>query len=200
MRLTLFQKGENMILRIRALLTALYVHDVDYVIFGSSGAMAYGANIVTSDLDICPSTDKHNIKRISRCLKTIDARPDFIPPHNTMQEVMSWCAELATVENLDKRFMTKFGQLDIQPAPYGARGKDDRLNYDILVNRATSLEIFGIMIQVAHIDDLIASKMSRKRAKDLRVEAELRRVQGLVHQGIIIPNLSEDDIVKQTIF
>jgi len=189
-----------MVLRIRALLTALYVHDVDYVIFGSLGAMAYGANISTADLDICPSTDTSNLKRLSHCLKMIDARPDYIPPHNTMQEVMNWHPEPSTIENLDNRFMTKFGQLDIQPAPYGSRGKNNRLNYEILTNRATSLTIFGITIQVAHIDDLVASKMSRKRPKDLQVEAELRRVQGLVHKGIIIPDLVTEEIVKETIF
>lgn len=184
-----------MVLRIRALLTALYVHQVQYVIFGSLGAIAYGANIVTGDMDICPATTGENLKAIANCLKMLDARPHYDPPYNSIEAVMSWKPDICTVENLDNRFMTKFGQLDIQPAPYGTRGNLDRFDYKMLKSRAMTFQFFGIPVKVAHIDDIVASKMSRKRAKDLQVEAELRRVQGLAHQGIVISQLEDYEIM-----
>ena len=82
-----------MVLRIRALLTALYVHQVEYVIFGSMGAIAYGANILTGDLDICPATTPENRKTLAKCLRMLDARPHYDPPHNTIKEVMNWRVE-----------------------------------------------------------------------------------------------------------
>ena len=42
---------------IEALLPSLARHDVRYVVFGSGGALLYGATIAPGDFDICPALD-----------------------------------------------------------------------------------------------------------------------------------------------
>lgn len=188
-----------MVLRVRALLQALFRYKIDYVLFGSLGAIAYGANMTTGDLDMCPSTSTRNLKAIAQFLQDYHARPDYVPPHNSIEEVMAWQPEPLTIENLDHRFSTPFGRLDIVPAPYGSNGNQERFDFRELNSRARVFEAFGIPVKVAHIDDIVASKMSRKRTKDLYVETELRRVQGLCARGIISSGLEDrETMVKQT--
>jgi hypothetical protein len=52
-----------------------------------------------------------------------------------------------------------------------------------LKKRAITLYPFKIPVEVAHIDDLIASKMSASRPKDKAVVTELMRIQESIQDG-----------------
>jgi hypothetical protein len=79
--------------------------------------------------------------------------------------------------------------LDIVPRPFGPNGKADRFDYERLRKRAVTLYPFNIPIEVAHIDDLIASKMSAWRTKDKAVLTELVRIQTVVQEGKCLEGL-----------
>lgn len=170
-------------LQIKELLDVLYQHKVRYVLFGTLGAIAYGADLSTRDMDICFASDEANLEHIATVLKAIHAKPTYTPGWNTIEECESWQAEPATVENLDHEFTTQFGKLDIVPRPFGAKGKEDRFDYEQLKSRALTLHPFDIPVDVVHIDDLIASKISAKRDKDKAVYAELLRIQADLKTG-----------------
>ena len=160
-----------------ALLTALARHRVRYVLFGSGGAAAYGADLTPGDLDVCPAPDPDNLRRLGLALVDVGARPRVTPGWMTPEASAAWTPEPPTAENVDHLFETDFGDFDVVPRPYGPRGDADRFTFDTLDARAVTLRAFGVETRVASLDDLIASKMSRRRDKDVRAFAELERLR-----------------------
>lgn len=176
-------------LQVKNLLEVLHRHQVQYVLFGTIGAMAYGAELTTRDLDICFADDAANLQHIGAVLHEIQAKPTYTPGWNTLEFCELWQPEPLTVENLDQEFTTLYGKLDVVPYPFGPNGKADRFDYKRLKKRAVTRSPFNIPVAIAHIDDLIASKISAQRPKDKAVFAELLRIQKLIHEGIQLPGL-----------
>ena len=162
---------------IPALLAALARYRVRYVLFGSGGAAAYGAALAPGDLDVCPAPDPDNLRRLGAALADIGGRPRVIPGWMTPEASTAWTPEPPTPENVDHLFATDFGDFDVVPRPFGPHGDADRFTFETLDARAVTLRAFGVEVRVASLDDLIASKMSRRRDKDLRASAELERLR-----------------------
>jgi hypothetical protein len=178
-----------LLLKVKPLLEMLQLHQVQYVLFGTLGAIAYGADLSTRDMDICFATNKFNRQHIAELLPTVKARPTFTLGWNTEEECEAWLPEPPTIENLDHEFTTPYGKLDMVPYPFGPNGKADRFNYDQLKQRAATLYPFDIPVAVAHIEDLIASKISAQRPKDQAVYRELLRIQQRLQTGDRLPGL-----------
>ena len=98
------------------------------------------------------------------------------------------------METFDHLFTTRYGDLDIVPFPYGPHGKEDCFTFASLDARAETFAAFGQQIRVAHLDDVIASKLSARREKDLRLLAfdraitatlRARRSERLASDGLI---------------
>jgi hypothetical protein len=176
-------------LQVKELLEVLHYHQVHYVLFGTLGAIAYGAELTTRDMDICFETSEPNLRQIADVLHEVQAKPTYTPGWNTLEFCERWQPEPPTVENLDQEFTTIYGKLDVVPRPFGANGKADRFDYKHLKKRAVTLYPFNIPLDVAHIDDLIASKMSALRDKDNYVFTELERIQRLLYAGNQLPGL-----------
>lgn len=174
---------------IEALIRRLARYRVRYVLFGTLGAIAYGADLTTRDMDICPATDGATLRRLSDLLIEWRAEPRHVPGHTDEAACKAWTPEPLSADRFDHDFVTPYGALDIVPAPYGPHGDADRFTYDRLDTRATTMVVFGCRVRVAHVDDLIASKMSRRRPKDLRAEGELLRVRERVLCGQWQPGL-----------
>lgn len=81
-------------------------------------------------------------------------------------------------------------RLDIVPYPFGPNGKADRMDYERLKQLATTLFPFNIPVDVAHMDDRIASKMSARRPKDQAGYDELVRIQQRLKAGDTLPGLA----------
>lgn len=176
-------------LKLKELLLQLHNHEVQYVLFGTLGAIAYGAELSTRDIDICFATDEMNRQRIAKLLHTLNARPTYTPGWNTEKECAAWQPEPPTVENLDHEFATAYGKLDIVPYPFGPNGKADRFDYERLKQRAMTLFPFDIPVDIANIEDLIASKISAQRPKDQAAYVELVRIQQQLQAGNKLPGL-----------
>jgi hypothetical protein len=69
----------------------------------------------------------------------------------------------------------------VAPHRYGPNGKADRFDYERFNARAVTITTFGASVRAAGIDDLVASKMSRRRNKDLAAWPELQRLPAPHH-------------------
>jgi hypothetical protein len=165
------------------LFAALDRHRIRYVLFGTVGLIAYGAATTTGDLDICPAPDTDNLHRLAALLTELKAKPRYVPGFNSQQACEQWQAEPLELDVFDHLFHTMLGDLDIVPRPYGPGGKEDRFTYQRLVQHALLKTAFGISIPVAAFEDLIASKLSARREKDVRILPEIERLQRERAQG-----------------
>lgn len=170
-------------LNVAALVRGLERQRVRYVLFGTLAAIAYGADLATRDMDICPATDTTNLRGLAELLTEWSAKPRRVPGHTDEAACNAWTPEPISADTFDHDFATPYGSLDVVPAPYGPHGAEDRFSYDRLNVHATTVVAFGCRVRVAHVDDLIASKMSRQRPKDLHAEGELLRVRERVMHG-----------------
>lgn len=159
------------------LFAALESYHIRYVLFGTAGLIAYGAEVSTGDLDICPAPDIDNLHCLATLLTEFQARPHsaFDAPDQSITE--EWRPEPLILETLDSLFQTKLGELDVVPFPYGPHGKIDRFTYEDLRSRAVIKSAFGIHIPVAAFEDVVASKLSARREKDLRILPEIERLK-----------------------
>jgi hypothetical protein len=138
-------------------LEVLREHGVDFVCIGGTAAVMQGANYVTFDLDVCPDDDAENLQRLSHALVALHARIrvdgveegfDFNHDSTSLARARMW------------NLMTDAGDLDICFVPAGTTGYDD------LARGAVSMELDGVTIMVASLDDIIRSKRAANRDKD----------------------------------
>jgi hypothetical protein len=168
---------------LETLAKTLHRHHIRYVLFGTMGAIAHGANLMTREMDICPALDEDNLRRIADVLIELHAKHKNVGDFETESAHHQWSPTIITVENLDHLYVTDYGELDVCPRPFGRHGKVDRFDYDRLNQNAVTITAFDIPIRVASVDDVIASKMSAQRDKDHRVFDELQRIQAGAADG-----------------
>lgn len=151
-----------------ALLRRLTAAGVDFVVIGGYAAIAHGASVLTSDLDICFAPDDANLDALGRVLIDLDARlrgidedVPFVSDAATLRRIM-----VLTLDTAD-------GPLDVLVEPSGAP------RYEVLRRRAERLDLGGFAVLVASLGDLIAMKAAAGRPKDLMVLAELEAIRRL---------------------
>jgi hypothetical protein len=139
------------------LLRSLEAHRVRYVVIGAIAAIAAGAPILTTDLDVTPDRSPENLERLALALRDLDARlrtPDN--PDGFSFPIEG--ARLATAESWT--LTTRAGDLDLVFSPAGTTGYDD-------YRRAARRErIAGVRVPVAALADVIRSKEAAGREKD----------------------------------
>jgi hypothetical protein len=135
--------------------------DVKYVLIGGLAAQALGSPIVTQDVDVCYQRTPENLEHLTAMLRSVNARlrgvGDDVP----------FRLDAATLEAGDHfTFVTDAGDFDILGTPAGTNGYDD------LVRNADGVDLDGMTVAVAAVDDLIRMKRAAGRPKD-RVEIEI---------------------------
>jgi predicted nucleotidyltransferase len=143
-------------LRLEALLGRLARAEVDFVVIGGVAVAFQGYGRATKDLDITYATDKQNLKRLGEVLLDAHARlrgiaedVPFVPDERTLART-----RLLTLDTDD-------GGLDLVADPPGAPP------YATMHARADHVELDGIVIAVAALDDLLAMKRAAGRPQDL---------------------------------
>lgn len=140
------------------LLEHLAAHQVAFVVVGQGGAVLLGAPTTTMDLDIVPERAISNAERLADALAMLNARHVL-----ANQPAEHW----PMVEDRDflgwqpLSLMTDLGPLDVVPYPRAIGGYED------LLPRARQVDIGGVVIAVASLDDIISSKEALGRPKDL---------------------------------
>src|SRR5438477_8519076 len=62
------------IVDLKSIFLTLDHYSVKYILVGALGAVAYGARLCTSDIDICIATDGRNLQQTAAALKQMHAR------------------------------------------------------------------------------------------------------------------------------
>lgn len=148
------------------ILRALEAHHVRYVVIGALAAVAAGAPILTTDLDVTPSRDRENLERLAFALRDLDARLRTPTDPGGVRFPIE-AETLATAESWT--LTTRSGDLDLVFSPAGTRGYDD------LRRSAHRERIAGVRVAVAALADVIRSKEAANREKDSMQLPILRR-------------------------
>ena len=149
------------------ILSALIEQGVDFVVIGGLAAVAHGSILPTYDVDITPERTPDNLARLSAALRLLGARirTDAVEgglPFDHDAESLA----AAGVWNLT----TEHGDLDISFVPNGTDGYPD------LVRDAEREPLFGIIVPIASLADIIRSKQAANRPKDQRALPVLREI------------------------
>jgi hypothetical protein len=149
-----------MTLDVDRILSVLDRHGVEYVLVGGLAAVAHGSTLPTEDIDITPRRGRANLDRLAAALGELGARlrAEGEPEGVAFPCDGAFLAAMSSMVNLT----TTAGDLDLVLAPSGFAG-----GYDELAPRAVTVDLgHDITVQIAALDDLIASKRAAGRAKD----------------------------------
>lgn len=142
------------------LFTVLNEHAVNYVVIGGMAIELHQVPVErTVDIDITPATDDANLARLAGALNTLHPRlrtahvDDDLP----IRLDAAWFAhDRLKMMNL----VTDVGAVDISFHPEGTDG------YPGLVPRRVLIELDGVEVPVASLEDVARSKQAAGRAKD----------------------------------
>ncbi|NJD27095.1 MAG: hypothetical protein FIA92_02220 [Chloroflexi bacterium] len=145
------------------LLHRLVAAGVRFVVIGGLAAQAHGSPSLTADLDIVPSWDRENLRRVADVLGDVAAIRHGVapgsPPLPPLDERTLHAGAVFTLT-------TRFGRLDLLASP------DPGLDFERLAAGARTGEVDGVRVAIASLDDLIEMKRAAGRPKD-RVELEI---------------------------
>lgn len=159
------------------ILRALDVAGVDYVLIGGVACLIHGASRVTVDADLVPARDSANLACLLEALRAVGAAVFVAPDRAEMESGDPWEVETlraghdALLEADVWHFTTDAGPIDVVLTAAGVGDFEEHLA------KAEVLDIFDMQIRVAGLDDLIKSKETLQRAKDLSVLDELRQLR-----------------------
>ncbi|MFJ8962312.1 hypothetical protein ACIRG5_23265 [Lentzea sp. NPDC102401] len=152
-------------LRVRELLEAL--REIDWVMSGSTVLAIYGVDLEPNDLDVVPSPDPANLRRVADLLLRLDAVPAHDPSWRnglTVEQCRAWRPDPVTLEQLDHLFVTRLGMVDVPPTLTGT--------YAQLKEGASRMELAGLPVWVCDPREVLDRVPDPPRAKDLaRAEA-----------------------------
>lgn len=159
--------------RAREMLRVLDGHGVDFVVVGGIAGVARGSAYMTEDLDIAYARDPDNLNRLAAALTELGARLRGAPPD------IPFLLDAETLrQGAHFTFDTARGPLDILDRPAGSP------SYEELKRRAGEpLDVDGLPVFVASLDDLIAMKEATGRPRDALVASELRTLADEIRQS-----------------
>lgn len=142
----------------RRIFEVLGRHGVDYVVIGGLAAIAHGHTRNTRDVDLMAGSDPANVVRLAAAFRELGARMSGVDAHLLGIDVYD-PATLANGANFTLE--TDAGGLDYLTDVPGAAP------YPELLERALVVDLEGLRIPVAGLDDLIRMKQASGRPKDL---------------------------------
>ena len=163
---------------VERLLRVLDRHQVEYVIVGALAAVIHGAPVMTQDLDVMPQPGWANGRRLAEALAELRAVP-FDDPlrvdprtgHVPEAPDFAYTAE-ALARHETWHLTTDAGLVDLNSSLSGIPG-----GYALVASRAHRREVFGLVVPVAALEDVIASKRAANRPKDRAALPALEETQ-----------------------
>jgi hypothetical protein len=153
-------------------LRVLHAHGVRFVLIGGIGARLHGSPTVTNDLDICYARTDDDLERLAAALAELGARLRGV------DEGVPFRLDAATLRAGDHfTFTTDAGALDCLGTPAGTDG------YEGLARRAVEMDLDGLAVKIASLDDLLSMKTAAGRPKDL-IEIEVLQALQDEHHGM----------------
>ena len=157
---------------LQLLVSVLDKHNVEYVVVGGIGAMAYGATRPTQDLDCVVEQSIGNLKNLAAALVDLHATLRVsgmsdeeaanlkVPLHWEMLQRMA----LST-------WRTTGGDLDLLSDIPGTDKK--RINYEDITAEAVLIDLNDVTLRVAPLQVIVESKEAANRPKDKEALPEL---------------------------
>lgn len=143
---------------------------------GGIAARAYGAQRQTYDVDCMPEPSRDNLDRLAAAMRDLHARlrvGGMSDEESAVLPVQLTGSALVRMEISTWR--TDAGDLDILADIPDRDGR--HMRYEELVGRASVLNLDGIVVRVAALADVIASKEWANRPKDRDALPELRSLR-----------------------
>ncbi len=133
---------------------------VQFVLLGGFAGVVHGSPLPTEDIDILPSRTDENLERLARALQQLGAKI------RTGDEAIETTIDAAFNRNMPHmlNLVTRYGDLDLVFTPAGALASYEQ--WAVLARSAELRE--GLVVAVASLDDIIASKLAANRPKDQR--------------------------------
>jgi hypothetical protein len=139
---------------------------VQVVIVGGVAATLHGAEVPTSDLDVCYARSPENLEKLADALRSVNAQLRNAP------EGLPFILDAETLKKgLNFTFRTDIGSLDLLGEVRGVGFYADVLWGAFL------FELFGYPFPVIEISKLIDAKRAAGRAKDLAILPELEAIR-----------------------
>lgn len=142
----------------RRIFECLARHEVAYVVIGGIAVIAHGHTRNTRDVDLVPSPKARNFARLAAALRELGARLSGTDAHLLDIDVYD-PKTLGNGSNFTLE--TDAGGLDVFGDVPGAPP------YSELAARAMAVDIGGLEIRIAGLDDLIRMKQASGRPQDL---------------------------------
>jgi Nucleotidyl transferase AbiEii toxin, Type IV TA system len=150
-------------------------YGVEYLVVGGLGARAHGATRPTQDVDFVPSSSGENLDRLAGALRELGARLRVAGMTDEEARQLPIVVDGPTLAAFGSTtWATDAGSIDVLHDLPTATG---RRSYDDLLSRSTTTSLDGIIIRVAALEDIIASKKHADRAKDRESLPELEELQ-----------------------
>ncbi|HEX2294134.1 MAG TPA: hypothetical protein VHN37_02370 [Actinomycetota bacterium] len=154
----------------KRILTTLARHGVDVIVVGGIGGVLQGSPLLTDDVDVVPLLKRPNLDALAAALNELNAAlMSAEAPGGSIR--IDWNGKDLQRWIVDFRFInlaTDYGQLDLIHRPGGTDGYAD------LAPAAIAVEIDGMELKVAALEDIIRSKEAVGRDRDLQQVPTLR--------------------------
>ncbi|MGH2625590.1 MAG: nucleotidyl transferase AbiEii/AbiGii toxin family protein [Anaerolineales bacterium] len=156
---------------------ALARHNVRYLLVGGIASRAHGAQRPTYDFDCVPEASWENLDRLAAAMRDLRARLRVEGLSDEEAAVLPVQVTGSTLVRMEiSTWRTDAGDLDVLTDIPDRDGR--HMRYAELICRASELHVDGIVVRVAALDDVIASKEWANRPKDRDALPELRSLRG----------------------
>lgn len=169
--------GDGPPLDLPRIVEALDRHQVEYLVVGGAAALGYGATRPTKDVDCVAGRDVANLDRVADALRELGARlhVEGVSDEEAKQLPVQLDGRALTLMEIST-WTTDAGDVDVLAnIPDRAGG---RVSYPALLANAEQVQAAGVRLNVAGLDDIIASKEWANRPKDHEALGELRTIRG----------------------
>lgn len=155
----------------RVICRILAEEGTEFVVIGGFAAAVRGSTVLTFDIDVVPDRERSNLERLARALRRLNAQL------RTGNEVLplSVNADFLDQMQVSLTLTTDFGDLDLVFQPAGPKA-----SYADWAAGADHVDLGDrLIVAIAALGDIIASKRAANRVKD---QAALPALEALSEQ------------------
>lgn len=152
--------------KLSAMVQKLSKGEVEFVLVGGYAAVAYGASLVTRDVDVCCRFSRQNLLRLQEVLKDVHPRHRMTPQKLPLELTDDLCERL---QNL--YLETDLCVLDCLNEVAGVG------QFDEVLRQSVELETPEGAFRVLNLDALIRAKEAMNRPHDRLTAVQLRAIK-----------------------
>ena len=157
------------------LIDTLIRHDVEFLLVGGVATQAYGATRPTKDFDCLIRRAGENLEHLAAAMRELGARLRVAGLSDEEAALLPVQITAETMVRMEiSTWQTDAGAFDVLVDIPALDGR--RLRYEDLIPSANQLGHAGVLVQVASLEDIIASKKWADRPKDRDALPELEAI------------------------